>query len=126
MAQVKSARFTKEQEQAIEDMVERGMADNESEAHRMFVNSGMREYGYQNGGYTNTALKGFVARGAWLLTVAGLVGLAFTFAYPVPARVPSFAVLVVGVVLFPVREWLDSREPDVSNKLRALFGGEKA
>ena len=126
MAQVKSARFTKEQEEAIEDMVERGMADNESEAHRMLVNSGMREYGYQNGSYADTALKSFVTRAAWLLTVAGLVGLAFTFAYPVPARIPSFAVLVVGVVLFPIREWLESREPDVSNKLKGLVGREKA
>lgn len=126
MAQVKSVRLSKQQEQAIQDMVERGTADNESEAHRMLVNSGMREYGYQNGGYADTMLKGLVSQAAWLLTVAGLVGLAFTFAYPVPARVPSFAVLVVGVVLFPVREWLESREPDVSNKLKALVGGESA
>ncbi|MFB6198175.1 MAG: hypothetical protein ABEI52_07905 [Halobacteriaceae archaeon] len=126
MAQQKNTRLEKHQIDAIKDMVERGVADNESEAHRMFLSAGMREYGYENGEYGDTALKGFVAQAAWLLTVTGLVGLVFTFAYPISARMPSFAVLVAGVGLIPVREWLESREPDVSNRLKELFGRETA
>jgi hypothetical protein len=121
-----SGNYDENQIEAFEQMQEEGKADSYAEAARMSSNVGLQHMGYINGQNRHTALKGFVTRAAWLLTVAGLVGLAFTFAYPVPARIPSFAVLVVGVVLFPIREWLESREPDVSNKLKALVGGEKA
>jgi hypothetical protein len=123
MAQVKSARFTREQEQAIEDMVEREKADNESEAHRMLVNAGMREYGYENGQHSDTALKAAVKELASLFTLVGLVGLGFTFAYPVPARLPSFAILATGVMLYSVGKALEQHEPKVSKRLKRLLGG---
>lgn len=126
MAQVKSARFTKDQEHAIEDMVERGYADNESEAHRMLVNAGMQEYGYRNGEHRDTALKAVVHRVSWLFMTAGLVGMAFTVAYPVPARLPSFAVVGAGVFLFGVYHVLEEHEPKVSNQLRRLVGRDPA
>jgi hypothetical protein len=123
MAQVKSARFTKEQEQAIEDMVEREQADNESEAHRMLVNAGMREYGYQNGQHSDTALKSTVQVLANVFTLTGMVGLAFTFAYPVGARLPSFAILAFGVMLYSLGKALEQHEPKVSKRLKRLLGG---
>jgi hypothetical protein len=124
MAERKSVRLEKQQLDVISDMDERDIADNESEAHRMLLNAGKREYGYRNGEYTDTALKSFTKRVRWLLTVAGLVGLAFTFAYPVPARLPSFAVLVGGVVCYGLGEVLEEYEPRVSNRLKGIFGGE--
>jgi len=126
MAEHKSLRLEKQQLDTISDMDDRDLADNESEAHRMLLNAGMREYGYSSGDYTDTRLKQFVERGAWLLTVAGMVGLAFTFAYPIPARIPSFAVLAFGVGLFPVAQALGDVEPRVSERLKSLLGGEKA
>jgi Arc/MetJ-type ribon-helix-helix transcriptional regulator len=126
MAERKSIRLEKQQINTIEDMVDRDIADNQSEAHRMLLNAGRGEYGYQTDGYTETLLKNGVENAAWLLTVAGMVGLTFTFAYPIPARVPSFAVMAFGVFLFPVAQALSDVEPKVSNRLKALLGGEKA
>ena len=126
MAKQKNTRLEKPQLDAISDMADRDIADNESEAHRLLLNAGMREYGYTNGGYSDTKLKQGVENSAWLLTVAGMVGLTFTFAYPIPARMPSFAVLAFGVFLFPVAQALEDYEPKVSNRLKSLLGGEKA
>jgi len=126
MAERKSVRLEKHQLDAIEDMVERGIADNESEAHRMCLNAGKREFGYENGHYTDTTLKRTVYTVASLLTVAGVTGLVFTFAYPVPARLPSFSVVIVGGVLFGVHRLLQSHEPKVSKRLKRLLGGETA
>jgi hypothetical protein len=122
MAERKSVRLEKQQLDAIEDMVDRGIADNASEAHRELLNAGKREYGYKNGNFTDTALKSFVTRLSWLLTVAGLVGLAFTFAYPVAARLPSFAVLIGGVGCYGLSQVLEEYEPRVSKRLKGLFG----
>jgi len=126
MAEVKSARFTKEQENAIADMVERDLADNESEAHRMLITSGMRGYGYTNGEYSETTLKRGVEAAAKSMTIAGMVGLAFTFAYPIAARVPSFAVLAFGVALYVAAQVLADAEPQVSNRIKRYFGGDSA
>lgn len=126
MAERKSVRLEKQQLDTISDMEERDLADNESEAHRMLLNAGMREYGYASGDYTDTRLKQLVEQSAWLLTVAGMVGLAFTFAYPIPTRVPSFAVLCFGVGLFPLAQALGDVEPRVSERLKRLLGGENA
>ena len=126
MAELKSTRLEKQQLDAIEDMAEREIADNESEAHRMLLNAGMHEYGYQNGDYTETVLKQGLEKVSWLLMLGGIVGLAFTVWYPVTARIPSFSVLVVGFVLWRVALLVESREPDLSNRLKSLFGGETA
>jgi len=127
MAERKSVRLEKQQLDAIEDMVDRGIADNESEAHRMCLNAGKREFGYKNGHYTDTRLKDWLTQGAYLLTMAGLVGLAFTFAYPVGARIPSFAVIVVGVSIQAfVVPAVEKREPKISKRLKGLLGGDTA
>jgi hypothetical protein len=126
MAQQKNTRLERHQLQAIEDMVDRGIADNESEAHRMLLNAGKREYGYKNGGYTDTMLRLATFRVGVLLAIAGIVGLAFTFAYPVSARLPSFAVLVVGAGLYGVSSVLERHEPQVSQRLKGLLGRDSA
>jgi hypothetical protein len=107
----------------FEAMQDEGKADSYSESVRRASIVGLREMGYINGEQHNTTLKFAVHRFAWLLTIAGLVGLAFTFAYPVPARVPSFACLAVGVGLYAGYEVLERNEPDVTNRLKRLFGG---
>jgi len=126
MAELKSTRLEKQQLDAIEDMDERGLADNESEAHRMLLNAGMHEYGYKNGDYTETALQQSLEKISWLLMLGGVMGLAFTIWYPVSARIPSFAVLVTGFGLWRLALFVESREPDLSNRLKSVFGGEAA
>ena len=62
MGEVKTARVTNTQSEAIGDMVDRGQADSESEAHRMFLDAGMAEYGYRAEGTTgDTRLKRLTA-----------------------------------------------------------------
>jgi hypothetical protein len=127
MAERVSVQLEQHQREAISDMVDRGIADNESEAHRMCLNAGKREFGYKNGHYTETSLLSWLTQAAYLLTMAGLVGLAFTFAYPVGARIPSFAVIVVGVSIQAfVVPAVEKREPKVTKRLKGLLGGETA
>lgn len=126
MAERKSIRLEKQHLDTFERMVEDEKADNQSEAHRMLLNAGMREYGYRGGESSNTVLRSTIYKLAWLFSIAGVVGLGFTFAYPVPARLPSFAVLVFGIALYGVSEVLEDHEPAVSKRLKGLFGGEAA
>jgi len=126
MAERKSTRLERHQLDAIEDMAERGVADNESEAHRMFLNAGMAEFGYKNGGHTDTLLKRGLSKVGILLALTGIIGLAFTFAYPVPARVPSFSVLIVGAGCYAGSEVLEEYEPNVTRKLKQMVSGESA
>jgi len=123
MAETKSARFSKEQVTAIEDMVEQGKADNQSEAHRMFVNAGMREYGYVNGALKETKLRWEVRETSKLCLYAGVLLLGLTWLYPVIFRLAPWGPIVAGLVLHGADRLLGNVEPDVSNWLRGLVGG---
>jgi len=118
--------FDQDQVDGFESMQEDGKADNYSEAVRIASTVGLQELGYLNGENKNTLLKQSVYRFSWLFSIAGMVGLGFTFAYPVPARLPSFAVLVFGIALYGVSELLEDHEPSVTKKIKRLFGGETA
>lgn len=126
MAKTKSARFTAAQIEAVEDMVEKGKADNESEAHRMFVNAGMREYGYVNGDYSDTTLKQATHEMAKLFLIAGVVLVGVTFFYPVSLRLIAIGPIVSGLFLLGVESVLESVEPRVTNKIRRVIVGETA
>jgi len=126
MAETKSARFTKEQADAIEDMAESGKADNQSEAHRMFVNAGMRAYGYKNGSYSDTVLKTVCGEMSKLFLLAGVVLVGVTYFYPVSLRLVALGPIISGLFLLGVERVLESHEPKVTNTLRGLIGGETA
>jgi hypothetical protein len=111
---------------AFEEMQEQGDADSYSEAVRTCATIGLQEMGYINGQKADTTLKQSVYSFAWLFMVAGATGLAFTAVYPVPTRLPSLAVGAFGGLLFGVYTILDSHEPAVTNKIKAIFGGETA
>jgi len=106
----------------FEAMQEDGDADNYSEAVRRASIVGLREMGYINGERTDTWLKQVVYRFAWLFTIAGVTGLAFTATYPIPTRLPSLAVGAFGGLLFGIYAILDSHEPKVTKRLKGLFG----
>jgi len=126
MAKQKNTRLEKHQLDAIEDMVDRDVADNESEAHRMLLNEGKRAYGYKNGGYTETTLKQATHEAAKWFLVAGLVLVGVTYFYPVSLRLVAIGPIVSGLFLMGVERVLESHEPKVSNKIKGLFGGETA
>jgi len=118
--------FDQSQIDGFQQMKEEGEADNLSEAARRASAVGLRQMGYENGEKSDTTLKAVVKQVSWLFTVAGLVGLGFTFAYPVPARIPSFAVTTLGVGLFGIYRVLEAHEPKVSKRLKRLVGREAA
>jgi hypothetical protein len=110
----------------FEAMQDEGKADSYSEAVRRASTVGLQQMGYINGESTDTLLKRGLSKVGVLLALTGIIGLAFTFAYPVPARVPSFSVLIVGAGMYAGSEVLEEYEPNVTRKLKQLVGGEKA
>jgi hypothetical protein len=110
----------------FEAMQDEGKADSYSEAVRRASTVGLQQMGYINGESTDTLLKRGLSKVGVLLALTGIIGLAFTFAYPVPARVPSFSVLIVGAGMYAGSEVLEEYEPDVSRKLKQMVGGESA
>jgi len=114
------------QRELLSEMDENDDIPNQSEGIREGIDLLAEKHGYKNGENGKTALKFFAHRAGLLLSVAGIVGLAFTFAYPVSARIPSFAVLVVGVCFYAFHTYLSEHEPGVTNRIKGLFDGETA
>lgn len=121
MAERKTVRFERDQIHAIEDMVERERADNESAAVKKLLTEGMRQYGYKATGNGDTSLKWAAGELARLLTYVGLGWLAFFWAFPVGFRVLGAVVLVMALAMVGVYLLLDAYEPAIS---RRLFGKE--
>lgn len=124
MGEVKSAQLTRKQLEVIEDMVDAGEADNQSEALRDLLDEGMRTYGYRAGRNGNTTLKWMSKEMGKLFAYAGMAWLAFFWAFPVGFRLPGALVMVAALGMFGVWLLLDRYEPAVTKR---LFGtGEKA
>jgi len=126
MAERKSVHLEQHQLEAIEDMVNRGLADNESEAHRILLNEGKRGYGYKNGSYSDTVLKSVCGEMSKLFLLAGVVLVGVTYFYPVSLRLVALGPIISGLFLLGVERILESHEPKVTNTLRGLIGGETA
>lgn len=122
MAELKSIRLEKHQIDAIEDMEERGDADTQTEAHKRLLNAGLREFGYFNGEYTDTALKSIVGQLSTYMLVAGVVWTGLTWYYPRVYAMPAIGLFLSGLFLGGVERALQDYEPRVTNKLKAMFG----
>ena len=120
MAERTSVHLEQHQLDVIEDMAEEGKADNESEALRMFLNAGMREYGYRNGESNQTVLRTVIHEMAKLFFVSGLVLLGVTYFLPVELRLVAVGPIFSGLFLLGVDRALESVEPRVSKKLRGF------
>lgn len=120
MAETKSVRFTKEQIDGLEEMEERELADNGSEAHRMIFNAGMREYGL---GVTDTTsrLSRIATQFAWIFGVIGLAWLAVTITYPVGLRMPAMAAFSSSFGCWAFGQAIDHYDISLN-----VFGGESA
>jgi len=117
MGKPKSVRFNKHQEQALDDMVERGRADSETEAHRMLINAGMRKFGYRAGGNGDTQLKWLAGELARLFSYIGVGWVVFFWAFPVQFAMPGVAVLFMALGMVAAYALLDAKEPAVSKRL---------
>jgi len=127
MADRKTVRLEKQHLDAIEDMDGSDVADNESEAHRMLLKAGMHEYGFRNGDYTDTTLRGITQEVARIVLYVGIgfVGLSTT----IPRYEVGFvglALVVSGLGLAAVDRLLAEYEPTVSKRLKGLVGGGTA
>jgi len=124
MGEPKTVRFDANQEDALQDLVERGKAPNESEAHRMLINAGMAQYGYSAGQNGNTTLKWMSKELARLFSYVGLGWIAFFWAFPVEFRLIGVTILFMALGMIGAYLALEKYEPRVSH---AIFGkGEKA
>lgn len=120
-------RLEKRQIQAAKRMEEANEADNQSEAIRQLINTGMAENGYGNGEPpTNTTLQKLTRESARALAYVGIGWLVVTWLMPVAFRLPAAAVLMASVGLFGFERVLEEYEPGVSQRLRGVFAEGKA
>jgi len=125
MAEHKTIRLEKHQIEAIEDMVDRGEADTQTEAHRILLNAGKREFGYKHGGCSETRLRSTLrkARNAFAWVAVALIGA--TWFYPVEFRLLVFMPLFSAGFLYLLDDVVGRHEPKVTKRLKGLFGGER-
>jgi len=117
MGKTKSVRFNPAQERALEDMIERGKASSETEAHRMLLNAGMQQFGYRVTGNGDTQLKWLAGELARLFSYIGVGWVVFFWAFPVQFAVPGVAVLFMALGMVAAYALLDAKEPAVSKRL---------
>ncbi len=114
-----SIRFNPSQEEAIEDLQDRGKAESDSQAHRLLVNAGMQQYGYRvDGAHGNTWLKRLAGELARLFAYLGVGWLAFFALFPVQFRMIGVAIVVLAVAMTALRLVLGQVEPRVTHALQ--------
>ncbi len=118
MGESKGHYFKSEQLQAISDMVAEGRAASEGEAVDLFVNEGMRQYGYRVGGNGDTWLKRLAGELARLFAYLGVGWLAFFALFPVQFRMVGVAIVVLAVAMTALRLVLGQVEPRVTHALK--------
>lgn len=124
MSRPHTVRFNPSQREAIEDLVDKGKAENESQAHRMLVNAGMEAYGFTPRGATDTRLRVMAGELAKLFAYVGIAWIAFFWAFPVQFRLVGAAVVVAALGMVGVYVALGYVEPDLSRRL--FSRGERA
>lgn len=115
-------RLENRQIQAAGRMEEAGEADNQSEAIRQFINSGMAEEGYGNGEPpTDTKLQKLTRESARALAYVGIAWLVVAWMFPVEFRIPAAGVLFSAVALAGFERVLEEYEPSVSRRLQGVI-----
>lgn len=121
MAQQKNTRLEKQQLDAISAMVDKELADNESEAHRMLLNAGIEQYGLGVTGSGSTLSK-VATQFAWIFGIVGVAWLAITITYPVGLRVPAVAAFSSSFGCWALGQAVDHYELSTGS----VFGGDSA
>lgn len=128
MAQRQRIYLEKQQRDAIDDVLDDGEADNESEAARTLINAGMAKLGYgTTNHHTDTPLKQLAAEFGRAFAWIGIGWLAFTFSAPVEWRLGAVFAFAAAFGCTGLYVVLEKHEPKVSNSLKRLIGrGEQA
>jgi len=115
-----------EQKKFLDDYVESGKAENRSKAMRDAIVALQHKEGYRNGVPKDTPLRQTIREFARFLIYAGFAWFAFTVLWSVEIRLAGVLLLAVGVILLGVDRFLAQVEPNVTNRLHAVVGRDKA
>jgi len=126
MGEVLKTRAEREQHQVVEDMIDRGIADSESEALRRLIDAGAREYGYSAASYRDTGLRRVTRRVGWGFAIAALLWFGATLLLPVGYRLPGFGAAFASLAAFAIDRGLGRVEPGLSDRLRGFLPGGRA
>ena len=120
----KSVDLEQRQVEALEQMVDYGDADNQSEALRTALDAGAQSLGYRNGRKHDTTFRQSVRRMADAVGLLGLFIVGLTFWGPMEWRILVVVPFLMAAVLYGTDRLLARVEPTVSNRL--FRRGEKA
>jgi Arc/MetJ-type ribon-helix-helix transcriptional regulator len=109
---------------ALERMVEDGVADNESEALRRALHLGLAEDGYLDGKESETDLRQTARSLGFVLAMVGSVFVGLALFGPLRIRLLAITPWVMAVGCYGLDRILVYYEPSLSARL-GLLGGEK-
>lgn len=110
----------------VDKMEENGDADNASEAVRDAIEHYGQELGYTNGEKRDTYLRWLFGRMAWAFIYVGVGAVAVLYFLPIGFRLAAVGPFLGGLVCLVAERVLAAHEPQVTNSLKGLLGGEKA
>lgn len=118
MGKSKTIWFSPAQVEAIEDLEDRGKADNASEAVRMLLNAGMQAHGYDvAANNSDTTLRRMAGELSRLFAYVGVAWIAFFWAFPVGFRLPGVLVMAAALGMVAIYVALGQVEPRVTHWL---------
>lgn len=126
MADTVSVRLERSQIQAIEEMDDDEVADNQSEALRMALNAGLTELGYMNGGEYDSLLRINTRRAGLALGGAGMVVLGLSLFGPLAGRLIGVSLLLAAMTCYGVDRLLALLEPGVTLKFQQITRARRA
>jgi len=134
MAEVKSARLTRPQLDAIEEMVDEGRADNASEALRVAVDSGLVEMGYRGAAASDTddtypGVRAAARRFRDAFVLLGVMWLGVSFWLPLELRIyatgPFAAAVACDGIERSINRWGHRVGSDNRGRAAVADGGEQ-
>lgn len=129
MAKQVNTRLERRQIDGIEAMESDGLADNQSEAHRLALDVGLSELGYATGATRQTWLVWFVNELSKVLVFLTVGWMGATLFFPVEFRAVTMYLLAATLGVVGVGQALTRFEPRVSEWMTSRMGqtkGEKA
>lgn len=120
MADTVSVRLERSQIQAIEEMDDDEVADNQSEALRMALNAGLTELGYMNNGEYDSLLRINTRRAGLALGGAGMVVLGLSLFGSLAGRLIGVSLLLAAMTCYGLDRVLAHLEPDVTLKFQQI------
>lgn len=127
MARSQGVRIDSELEDVVDDLQDRGLADDTSDAIRRLAHAGMQDYGYQNGTHyqtpshqasgLQTAAGEFARAFAWV----GIAWLALTLMFPIEIRLGAVFAFAAALGCSGLYVVLENHEDHVKTIVKRVF-----